>query len=123
MKGLKCKVMEDQTNLEAKKQRLKELANVEFPKAAKEGKYPIIFNHCFLRVVYDSLFEDKWQHQLKKGQPAIHQLTAEQLDQAIKTGEAMVKDKDLTVDLNQKSLTYRGKSSPKAEDLRSDTRG
>ena len=102
--------MKEPSNLETKKQRLKELANVEFPAAAKAGKYPIILNHCFLRVVYDSIFEDKWQRQLQKGKPAIHQLTENQLDQAITTGEKMVHDKHLTEDLNQKSLKYRGKT-------------
>ena len=93
-----------------KKERLRQLANVEFPAAAKAGKYPIVFNHCFLRVVYDDVFQDKWQHKLKKGKPAIHQLTEAQLDRAIATGEAMIKDKDLTVKLNQASLEWRGKA-------------
>ena len=96
-------------DVEGKKQRLKQLANEDFPAAAKAGKYPIILNHCFLRVVYDSLFEDTWQHQLAKGKPAIHQLSEEQLDRAIATGEAMVNDKELTEELNRRSLRYRGK--------------
>ncbi|OAV45597.1 hypothetical protein [Lewinella sp. 4G2] len=101
--------MNESINLEAKKQRLKELANEEFPAAARAGKYPIRFNHCFLRVVYDNVFQDKWQHQLAKGKPAIHQLSAAQLDEAIVTGEAMVDDRELTVKLNEQSLRYRGK--------------
>ena len=92
-----------------KKDRLRHLANVAFPAAAKADGYPIVFNHCFLRVVYDHVFQDKWQRKLTNGKPAIHQLTEDQLTKAIETGEAMVKDKELTIRLNRESLTFRGK--------------
>ena len=104
------RAMEDQSGRRAvKKERLRQLANVEFPAAAKAGKYPIIFNHCFLRVVYDDVFKDKWQNVLAKGKPAIHQLTETQLDEAIRVGERLVNDKLLVERLNHQSLRYRGK--------------
>ena len=98
------------TDLDAKKDRLRQLANQEFPAAAKAGRYPIVLNHCFLRVVYDHIFEDKWQRKLTNGKPAIHQLSERQLDRAITVGEAMTKDKALTEQLNRASLEYRGKA-------------
>ena len=102
--------MEDQTDRKnAKKERLRKLANVEFPTAARAGNYPIVFNHCFLRVVYDNVFRDKWQNVLPKGKPAIHQLSEAQLDEAIQLGERLVKDKSLVERLNHQSLRYRGK--------------
>ena len=91
------------------KDRLRQLANVEFPAAAKAGKYPIIFNHCFLRVVYDHILQDKWQRVLTNGKPAIHQLTREQLIAAISVGERLVEDVEATRRLNLESLGYRGK--------------
>ena len=97
------------TDKDPKKAQLRHLANEAFPAAAKAGGYPIVFNHCFLRVVYDHVFQDKWQRQLQKGKAAIHQLSEEQLDRAIETGRQMVEDKDLAIRLNRQSLRYRGK--------------
>ena len=91
------------------KQRLKEQANETFPAAARAGGYPIRFNHCFLRVVYDNLLGAQWQKVLKKGKPAIHQLSEEQLTKALTIGEEVIASKDRCAELNQKSLRYRGK--------------
>lgn len=97
------------SELEEKKTQLRTLANVRFPAAARAGNFPIVHNHCFLRVVYDEVLQDKWQNVLKTSKPAIHQLSLEQLDKAIKTGQAMIADRELTVQLNRQSLRYRGK--------------
>ena len=45
--------------MEALKDQLRTLANETFPAVARRDKYPIVFNHCFLRVVYDNLFGQK----------------------------------------------------------------
>ncbi|NJC25116.1 hypothetical protein [Neolewinella antarctica] len=92
-----------------KKERLRQLANVDFPAAAKAGRFPIVLNHCFLRVVYDHVAQDMWKNVLTGKGPAIHQLSGEQLDLAIATGEAMLTDRELTSKLNQESLAFRGK--------------
>lgn len=98
---------------ETRKDRLRHLANEVFPAAARAGRYPIVFNHCFLRVVYDNLLGARWQDVLARGKPAIHQLTDEQLDQAIALGEKLVSDRDTCVRLNRRSLAWRGKRGGK----------
>lgn len=93
---------------ETLKDRLRHQANVEFPAAARSGDYPIRFNHCFLRVVYDNLFGTKWQTVLSPGQPAIHQLTGEQLEEALRIGRRVIDDPEVCRALNQRSLVFRG---------------
>lgn len=91
------------------KDRLRTLANEEFPAAARAGGYPVVFNHCFLRIVYDNLFGDQWQNKLPGGKAAIHQLSPEQLERAIYIGEAITEDAELCRELNRRSLGWRGK--------------
>ena len=95
--------------IQALRERLMRLANVEFPAAAKSGAYPVRFNHCFLRIVYDHVFGTQWQRILPKGQAAYKQLNAEQLTQAISIGESIIQDPALCSELNKASLAYRGK--------------
>lgn len=90
------------------KNRLRTLANETFPAAARSGNYPVRFNHCFLRIVYDNLLGDQWQNVLGKG-PAIHQLSQEQLDQAVQLGRRIIEDPKLCEELNLRSLEFRGK--------------
>jgi len=89
---------------------LRHQANEEFPAAAKSGGYPIRFNHCFLRVVYDNLFGAKWQTVLTNGKPAIHQLTEEQLERALEIGRRITDDPEVCRELNGKSLEWRNKT-------------
>ena len=100
-------------DIEALREALRHQANVEFPAAARAGGYPIRFNHCFLRVVYDNLFGAQWQTVLPKGKPAIRQLTAAQLERALEIGQAVIGDKETCMRLNRKSLDWRGKTGPK----------
>ena len=101
--------MTEATALTAKRAELLHLANEAFPQAARSGAYPVRFNHCFLRIVYDNLFGQRWQRVLPKGQPAYKQLDGAQLERAIELGQAIIADPELCRDLNQKSLEYRGK--------------
>ena len=90
--------------------RLLALANDEFPAAAKTGGYPVRFNHCFLRIVYDNLFGAQWQTVLPKGKAAYKQLNAGQLADAIELGERVIADPETCRVLNDRSLAWRGKS-------------
>ena len=85
------------------------LANEAFPAVAKTGDYPVRFNHCFLRIVYDNLLGARWQEVLPKGRAAYKQLSAEQLARAIELGEAVVADPAYCRTLNERSLRWRGK--------------
>ena len=85
------------------------LANEVFPAVAKTGDYPVRFNHCFLRIVYDNLFGARWQEVLPPGQPAYKQLSPEQLAGAIELGEAVIADPAYCRTLNERSLHWREK--------------
>ena len=85
------------------KRRLLHIAREEFPAAARADKYPIRFDHCLLRVVYDNLFERQWQTALDPKKPAIHQLSEEELRNAIELAEAVTADRETCVRLNRKS--------------------
>ncbi len=96
--------------LAASRAHLRHLANVAFPEAASAGGYPVHLNHCFLRIVYDTVFEAKWNTVLPKGRgAAVDRLSPKQLEQAVKIGEAIIADPALCAELNSQSLAYRGK--------------
>ncbi len=85
------------------------MANRQFPEAARAGGYPIVHNHCFLRVVYDHLFEKKWQKALDSKKPAIHQLDETQLRRALSLGHQVMADRSTCEIMNRRSLEWRGK--------------
>lgn len=77
------------------------------PALAKARGYPIRFDHCFMRVILDHLFQDCWYNHLKK--PAINNMTEEQLRQAIEIARG-IRDNILdVVELNNASLIWRKK--------------
>ncbi|WP_198661641.1 hypothetical protein [Lewinella sp. IMCC34183] len=86
---------------------LLELANDHFPAAARRGGYPIVHNHCFLRVVYDNLFSEKWQRVLDPKKAAIRQLDETQLRRAIDLGKQVLADPATCKILNERSLRWR----------------
>ena len=97
-------------DLAALKDQFRRQANHTFPAVARRGGYPIVMNHCFLRVVYDNLFGQKWQEVLSTKKPAIHQLDETQLRRAIELGNEVIADRGTCEILNERSLTWRGKS-------------
>ncbi len=96
-------------DLEALKDQLRQQANHTFPAVARREGYPIVMNHCFLRVVYDNLFERKWQEVLDAKKPAIHQLDETQLRRAIALGNEVIADRATCEIMNARSLAWRGK--------------
>lgn len=95
--------------MEELKRELRQLANLTFPEVARRNEYPIVRNHCFLRVVYDNLFLAKWQSVLDAKKPAIHQLDETQLRRAVEIGLEVIADLDHCQILNERSLRWRGK--------------
>lgn len=98
------------SSLDALKETLRTQANQTFPVAARAAGYPIVMNHCFLRVVYDNLFQQKWQTALDPKKAAIHQLDEMQLRRAIALGEQIIADRETCEILNDRSLVWRGKA-------------
>lgn len=102
--------MKDSSTLAALKDELRTQANETFPAVARREGFPIVMNHCFLRVVYDNLFQQKWQQVLGSERPAIHQLNETQLRRAIALGNEIIADRDTCEIMNERSLAWRGKS-------------
>lgn len=72
--------------------------------------------HSFLRIIYDNMFNEKWNKYIKKyknmyneNEPLINQLSFVHLEKAYDLSKLLFNKKELKK-LNEKSLTYRGKN-------------
>lgn len=88
-----------------------DLTRKELPAAATEaGDWPIRFDHCFMRIVLDHVFEGCWYEHLNRRQRAYKQLDEAQLSAAVGHGEAMLRGgKAVVEEMNRRSLAWRGK--------------
>jgi hypothetical protein len=85
-----------------------DLVNRQLPEAAKhDSRYPVRFNHCFARIILDTLCGGEWYQHIPK--PAYKHMTERQLQEAIALGHQFLADPQACVDANQTSLRYRGK--------------
>jgi len=90
-----------------------DLTNRILPKKAKEQHLAIRFNHCFQRIILDTLFQGCWYNHLNRSSriPAYQQLNEDQLSRAIAIADQMIEDPQIVEELNRRSLQYRGKLS------------
>lgn len=81
----------------------------ELPARARAADdWPIHRDHCFARVVLDTLFEDDWSDHVD-GRPAYKQLSSDELREAIAIAERMLAGGTPVVTaLNEASLRRRG---------------
>lgn len=81
------------------------------PAAAGRRRWPIRFDHCFMRVVLDHVVGGCWYDYLDRRSPAYRQLSDDQLRQAIGLAER-IRDgnDDVLREMNAKSLRWRGKA-------------
>ncbi|MEZ3144775.1 hypothetical protein [Halobaculum sp. MBLA0143] len=84
----------------------RELTERRLP-AAADDDWPVTEDHCFQRIVLDTLFEDAWYDHVD-GRPAVRSLTADQLREAIRIAESLLEDPERVAVLNRRSLRYRG---------------
>ena len=76
-------------------------------KAQTSDGWPITDDHCFARVVLDTLFEDEWSRHIN-GSPAYKQLSEDQLRAAITIADRMLTDgRPAVKELNEQSLRWR----------------
>jgi hypothetical protein len=80
---------------------------VEFvlPSLAIKYKWPIRFDHCFRRVIYDTLCQSKWDDHIPA--PAIHNMTHTQLIDCLTICKSIIHKPDCLPELNTLSLGYR----------------
>ena len=83
--------------------------NIILPELARQtGKYPIMFNHCWCRILYDNLVGQCWYacFDTTKG-PAYKQLSCQQLNILLGWIEAMKENPNLVKLMNNNSLRWR----------------
>ena len=87
------------------------LTNQVMPDVARQQHWPVHHNHCFQRIILDTLFQDCWYHHLDRTSrtPAYRRLTRDQLTQALAIAQRMISSLDEVEQLNRQSLQYRGK--------------
>ncbi len=91
------------------------LAKETLPARAKEEKWPIRFDHCFMRVMLDCAFGRCWYECLdRKRGSAISQISDDDLAAAVAVGRRMEAEGRSAVDeLDARSLRLRGKRPKK----------
>ena len=91
------------------------LAKEALPARAKEEKWPLRFDHCFMRVMLDCAFGRCWYECLdRKRGSAISQISDADLAAAVAVGKRMEAEGRSAVDeLDARSLRLRGKRPKK----------
>ncbi len=87
-----------------------ELMRETLPGMAAEQRWPIRFDHCFMRVCLDGSFGGVWT--AFTARPAIRTMSDTQLERAIDVALQIVADPGLLVSLNDQSLAWR-RAKPK----------
>ena len=79
------------------------------PSVSAEHRWPIRNDHCFQRVLLDNACGGTWYAYISK-RPAYRRADAATLERAIALGEAVLAGSADLGELNDQSLTYRGKA-------------
>ncbi len=91
-------------------QRYLTLTREALPSRARAEGWVVHFDHCFMRILLDHLFEDEWYGHLSRKEAAYKQLSVEQLREAVDMGEEILARGDSYLRaLNTQSLRWRGK--------------
>ena len=99
------------TMLPEQQQQYKHLTNQVMPEVARQQHWPVRLNHCFQRIILDTLFQDCWYNHLDRANrtPAYRQLSEQQLEDALAIAQRMLDSPETVRQLNRESLRYRGK--------------
>lgn len=84
-----------------------DLVNHQLPAAAQHGQYPVRFNHCFARIILDTICGCPWYEVVER--PAYKHLSSEQMHQAIALAHQFLDDPQTCHAANRQSLAVRGK--------------
>jgi hypothetical protein len=106
-----CQRTLDGDDLDALRTEYDRLVNGALPAAAAcAGDWPIRHDHCFARVVLDTVFAGVWYDHVD-GRPAVDHLSTAELRRAVDTASRMLREGRPTVArLNDRSLRRRGES-------------
>jgi proline racemase len=98
--------------------RYRELVLDELPRRARAGRWVVVHDHCFGRVVLDNTLGGRWYDVLdRRRSPAFAQLDDARLAAAVALAERIAAEGDpLLRELDARSLAWRGKA-PKRHGL------
>ena len=94
--------------------RYRHLTGTVLPRLAQANarKWPVHADHCFQRIVLDTVCGGVWYDHLAR--PAYRHLTHAQAAQAVALSEALVEGRADVHALNQASLAYRAEARRQA---------
>jgi hypothetical protein len=79
------------------------------PSLAQQHHWVVRYDHCFQRIILDTLFGACWYDKVKQ-RPAYKQLSSKQLQQALRIARDIERDGDEYLrQLNVQSLQWRNK--------------
>jgi hypothetical protein len=96
---------------EALEHRWRDLTGDDLPARAREERWPLRQDHCFMRVLLDDACGGRWYDHVE-GRPAYRHLDADRLERAVATGEELLASDDgraMLERLDDQSLRWRGK--------------
>jgi predicted nucleotidyltransferase len=110
---------------EALLRRYRELVLDELPRRARAGRWVVVNDHCFGRIVLDNTVGGRWYDVLdRRSSPAFAQLDDERLGAAVALAERIAVEGDpLLRALDARSLAWRGKAPKRAAVRRAERAG
>lgn len=81
------------------------------PGMAAAERWPIRFDHCFMRVCLDAAFGRPWHEAIRR--PAVRHMTEAELARAVSVAERVAAIPSTLPELNAQSLRLRGKGGPR----------
>ncbi len=84
------------------------LTGTVLPALARQHRWPIRLDHCFMRVCLDTSLGVRWDTVVRR--PAMRYLDLSQLAAAVAQAERVAAEPSLLPTLNQTSLRLRGKT-------------
>ena len=86
------------------------LTRQTLPALAKTRRWPVITDHCFMRILLDAVYGERWDR-VVQGRPAYKHIDFRRLEAAVALAKnAVANDADLWA-LNAQSLAWRGKGN------------
>lgn len=87
-----------------------ELTRVVLPAMAVHERWPIRYDHCFMRVCLDAAFGGVWHRAITR--PAIRSMSDAEIGRAVGWAERIVAEPALLRALNRQSLEWRRVARP-----------
>ena len=88
--------------------RWRDLVGRRLPEVARDRRWPVVFDHCFARILLDNAMGRPWREAVRP--PAWRNTPLPDLERAIRLGDAALAGEADMHALNDRSLALRGKS-------------